>query len=290
MSRRAKCFFLVLFFFMLWIVPSGALADYSGILSFGDSLTSDNGGSGSSSYGTYSNGPVWVQDLATMWAVSLTDQAVGGATTAPIPGDAASNTNNVAYQIANYSPGVSLTDTLVTVWAGGNDVTAYLALNQLTTMAQIIATANASADNVFNDVQTLANEGFKNFLVPDLPNLGLTTRFYGTPYQAPLTAWCTVFDQELAADLIKLIAANPGDNFYTADAYGLLAAVFADPTAYGFANDAAIFWTDGYHPSAQTQQFFANSVAEMYTPLPAPLLLLGSGLIGLAGVRRRFKN
>jgi len=271
MSRRVKHFVLAVFLSVLLFIPTGVSAySYSSILAFGDSLSADNAPTPT---GTYSNGPVWVQDLAATMGVPLTDMAIGGATTT-------STTNNLGWQIANYSGPVS-SSTLVTVWAGGNDLTAYLYGNHVETPAY-------AAANVYADVMTLANEGFKNFFVPNLPNIGDTVRFYGTPYQAAISAWCMTYNNYLAADLASLKATYTGDKFMTFDTYALLTAAFNNPAAYGFSNQAAIFWTDGYHPSAQTHLLFANDVATTVVPLPPTILLMIPGLVGLVGLRRRL--
>ena len=274
MNQRIKHLVLAGFLSILLIIPSGVLATtYSGILSFGDSISADNAATPT---GTYSNGPVWVQDLSAMSGLPLTDEAIGGATTT-------STTNNLGWQIANYAGPVS-SSTLVTVLAGANDMTAYLYGNATETPAY-------AAANVLADVQTLANEGFTNFFLPNLPNIGDTVRFYGTPYQAGISAWCQAFNTYLAMDIAVLAANNPGDNFMTFDTYSLLTDMFNNPGAYGFSNQAAIFWTDGYHPSAQTHQLMANYADEV-TGLPEPttMLLLGLGLMGLAGVRRKIQK
>ena len=275
MNQRIKHLVLAGFLSILLIIPSGVLATtYSGILSFGDSISADNAATPT---GTYSNGPVWVQDLSAMSGLPLTDEAIGGATTT-------STTNNLGWQIANYA-GLVSSSTLVTVLAGANDMTAYLYGNTAETPAY-------AAANVLTDIQTLANEGFTNFFLPNLPNIGDTVRFSGTPYQAAISAWCQAFNSYLAADLATLEAEYTGDNFMTFDTYSLLTDMFNNPAKYGFSSVNDIFWSnDGYHPSAQTHQLMANYAYEV-TGLPEPttMLLLGLGLMGLAGVRRKFKK
>ena len=75
----------------------------------------------------------------------------------------------------------------------------------------------------------------------------------------------------------------------TFDTYSLMTDMYNNPAKYGFSSVNDIFWTDGYHPSAQTHQLMANYAAQTI-PEPATMLLLGLGLIGLAGARRKIKK
>ena len=120
----------------------------------------------SSSGMRFSNGLVWVEYLAgpTLLNLPLFDMAFGGATTGydnPAAGLTYSGLNwQVDYFLANFPSQIS-SSTLVTVWAGAND----LFQNRSYTTA---------ADNVESALTKLATSGFQNFLFMNLPNVGMT--------------------------------------------------------------------------------------------------------------------
>jgi len=267
---------------------------YSSILAFGDSLSDDGGvsaGYGIIGYAPFTNGTVWVTDLAnsTHLNVPLFDMAFGGATTGTTNPWAAANgypqysNTGLLWQVSDYLSYVHKqipATTLVTMWAGANDLL-YL----------YPETPKTAAGNIETALNELAAAGFKNFLVPNLPNIAMTLAAETWPSyeRAYAAAWVPAFNSYLALDLAGLKSDYPGDHFFTLDTYDLLDKVGADPTAYGFANFAAIFWIDGFHPSAQTHELLAG-YAMAAVPEPTTMLLLCSGLIGLAGLRRKFKK
>ena len=276
-----------------------AFADpYSAIFVYGDSL-SDNGnlygvsGIPPAPYynGRFSNGPVAVEQLAAQLGAPLHDFAWGGATTGiGNSGDGGSQTSLGAFglpgmlsELAAYPvPPALVSTSLFIVWGGANDFEAGGSV------------ANAITDiNVI--VASLLGSGATHILVPGLPDLGLTPEFYG---DATATAFSQQFNQGLQSTL-------PAGVVYS-DLYGLLNSVTQNPAAYGLTDvttpcfngtsvcsnpDQHLFWDD-IHPTTAADAIIASQFQSDLAPVPEPssILLLGSGITGLATLLRRRKT
>ena len=309
---RTKQIISALFLCVFLVLSTAVLGhSYSCILAFGDSL-SDNGFYQGYPGGTpgntnpndiygfkyFTNGPVWVEYLAdpSHLNVPLFDMAYGGATTSgdnPAAPDPYKHVTGLQWQVDTYTSVYSAVpgDALVTVWAGAND---FFQLRDYETAAQ----------NVTSAVQKLADAGGNNFLISFLPDIGLTPRFLGTEFQESATLWSEAFNMLLAADL-AVLASTPeyGDiNIYTLDAFTLLRDFIANPGFYGFTDvstsgngnppEGYLFW-DGVHPTTAAHALFAYyAMGAIGVPVPEPvtILLLGIGVVGLTGVRRRFSK
>ncbi len=271
----------------LLVLTTGICAyGYSSVLSFGDSL-SDNGttalnGIPGDNYGfrRYSNGPVWVEYLAAGKGIPLFNMAYGGATSGydnPAAYAALGNpyylgATGLRWQVDEYaskhSAGVPA-DTIITIWAGGND----MFNNRSTAMA---------AANIQAAIQILYYMGGRTFIVP---NLSFTDT---DPYKT----WKMIFDAKLAHVLANVIKESPGIKLIPLDLNGMVPECdFYDGTWMAQTYGPGIYLSyDGVHPTTEIHSQIAEYAAAA-VPLPPTFYLLVSGLAGLAGIKRmRFRR
>lgn len=283
----------------------------TGIVSFGDSL-SDVGNDFIASGGTqpapaadyangrFTNGGNWLDYLAHDLGVAApvaylaggSNYAFGGAstgtgTTTYAPGQAVPN---VGTQIEMYlSAHTPTSGQLFTIWAGANNL---LIGNQTNPVVP--------AQDIANEITTLAAAGAKQFLIPNLPLLGEipAASGYTAAQQQALNAWSVGFNQTLQSE-VTMLQASLGVQIHLVDIQGLVQNVMADPARYGFTNvtgsainpslngNGYLFW-DAEHPTTAADALVAEIAAES-VPEPSMLLVFAVS-IGAAGVWIKYRR
>jgi phospholipase/lecithinase/hemolysin len=283
--------------------PGGAArtVQFDSLVIFGDSLSDvgnlyarDNFPPSPYWNGRFSNGPVWIEQLAadlgmpapTPSKLGGNNFAWGGAqtgtgfSTVPV---ILSLVPNVSEQVGIYlATKVVSPTTLYVLWAGANDF-----FNGQTD-------ASVPAANIATAVNTLEAAGASNFLVLNLPPLGSTPKYLNTPGEAGATALSDGFNTDLAAGLASL--EGIGKTILLHDVYSDFTRIQANPSQYGLQNtteqamttagaDASVFlFWDDVHPTTVGAGLVATSVL---VPEPATPALLAFGCLVLMMIRRK---
>ena len=228
--------------------------------SFGDSL-SDAGNislltahqlpvSSIYSDGRFTNGNVWVQDLAQNLHLPVvkpsmsggTDYAYGGAETGASAVHAA-NPSDLPSQLAQFEVRVPhpSANALYTVWAGSNDVLDIA--NSTETAAQQAATVQQAVTNEVVFIDGLITHGAQNLVVMNVPYLGVTPYETARPKSdADSTALAKTYNADLGVALQQIVASGAASIDYV-NTFGLLDLAVADPAAYGLTNVTQPVWT-----------------------------------------------
>jgi phospholipase/lecithinase/hemolysin len=236
-------------------------AAFEHIVVFGDSL-SDMGNAG-----RFSNGPVWVEQLANKLGLSLepsesggSNFAVGGARLNPHRGH-----NNIRAQIDLYLERPAQSGrTLHIVFGGGNDL---LAAVQAPNAESIIKAAAGSLKSILAD---LARHGATDILVPDLPDVGMTpaVRRLGERAVSEARNLTDLFNKALDQAVTE-IELGHRVVFLRLGIRAMAERARAAPSAFGFVDvttpcnglgscDGYLFWDD-VHPTTRAHAHLAEA-------------------------------
>jgi phospholipase/lecithinase/hemolysin len=276
---------------------------FSSLFVIGDSL-SDNGnlfaviGQPSFPYyqGRFSNGPVAADVLAAGLGLAGTpgyvNLAVGGARTGT--GGEAPDTGMLVQTQALLTRMPALPSTgLYMVWGGAND------------LRNGVSGATAIG-NLASIVTQLHTAGARNFLLPNLPDLGLTpeAREQGEVFAGFASGASVSFNQALAGAYAGLAQQWTDETFYLFDAMGAQHVITSGSPGNGFTNvsnrcfdtrgamptlcatpDSYLYW-DNIHPTASAHQILGNQMLAA-VPEPGAMLLMATGALALLGLQRR---
>ncbi|KZP12321.1 carbohydrate esterase family 16 protein [Athelia psychrophila] len=255
------------------------------VVVFGDSFSDNGNGSYRITNGTwpadpayydgrFSNGPVWVEDVASELDVGLHDFAIGGSSSDNNLTQGYTGPNSTIAvpsaldQLSTYLGGVkanaSLSDTLFIVYTGAND--AFFDVN---------ATGAQSVKAIITIIEKLREKGANHFLVASYPDISLL------PYQHYIDAATSSQLRKWSNEYHTQIKSLAGSQVTYVDMYSLFSDLFAHPQRYGFDPskitescltgaygeaprslctdpDKYIFW-DEYHPTQKTHQLIADA-------------------------------
>lgn len=321
-SRLRKWLVVVALAGMGFWSPGASALPYSSLVIFGDSLA-DSGNnaillnatqatpiSGPEapvlpySSNTYSNGAVWTQHLAASLGLSATPSLAGGSNYAfggARSGFAvAGQTPGMLDQVGMYlgaAKGQASASALYVLEGGGNDARDILGAAMLgldpTSLIQ------AYAHNIASIVSQLYAAGAEEFLLWNVPNIGLSPLVVQLGGGAAASYYAALMNQSLDSAL-ALLAPDITDGIHLYDAYAGLNDIVANPKPHGFANvtdicalDNAcinnpagyVFW-DGLHPTTAAHAVMAQQALGVL-PEPGSLVLLLAGGCGLFLTRRR---
>ena len=277
-------------------VGNAAAAAYSGLYVFGDSL-SDAGNVYSASTvkepvsppysdGRFTNGNLWIQDLATSLGLGPVtpslrggnDFAFGGAQTGPTqanpydisnPAYPAYSVIDLPAQLAAFNTAIgtgtnATSGALFTLWIGANDLDALVANvlvpdvtkdpSLLGNPSQIMALATpdltAAISNITTFVGDLNKDGMQNLLALNVPDLSKTPdAIAATGGNATLLSLIQSLTEDFNAQLSQALtglAQTDGFALTQAGIFSAMDQVVADPSAYDLTNVTDPCWTGNF--------------------------------------------
>lgn len=306
------------------VASFGAQATYSNVYFFGDSLsdtgnvyTASGGAIPAAPYynGRFSNGPLWVETVASglgfagaanpflqggnnyAWAGAFTGT---GGLADPVLGIP----TGLQTQVAGYWATTHLSadaNALYVVEIGGNDLygiaSTFSGLSPADYAARL-AGAQLAVSNLLFSLNFLIDHGARNFLIGNVPNLGVTPLASG--FQVAASDVTTQYNNLLAAALAGL-GGNP--NIVELDLFNLVTDLVADAQTggqtYGMSNgttpcildlstcgDSVFF--DPQHPTTQVHALAGQAALALLVPEPkSSLLLVATALLAVIAIRRR---
>ncbi|MBD2518811.1 SGNH/GDSL hydrolase family protein [Nostoc sp. FACHB-973] len=318
-----KQFLAAGFFLLSLMFPLKVSAqNYDEIYVFGDSL-SDTGNvfnftngiiPPSPTYfnGRFSNGPAWVEYLASDLGLTFnpnTNYAFGGATTG-FDNIGLSFLPGLQQQINNFTTGNQSANpnALYIIWAGTNDYMKYF--------FDITPNPTESVDNLSAAITSLAAVGAENIMVVNLPDLG---KFPVTGGNSQTASILSSFTNEHNSDLFATInllnqQLSPETNIIPLDVNSLYNRIIGDPAEFGFTNvtdscvgelsvvpievpvkpvicdpNKFLFW-DEVHPTTATHQLIGELAFSALKPASVPESSTVLGVLTVGALYGIYRN
>ena len=223
--------------------------------------------------GRFSNGPIWIEHVASAMGLPLqpslaggTDYAVGGAEVITAVSTTQGTIPSVPEQVEEYlraSGGHADPHALYIIEGGGDDI-----LNATGGSPKELGLKIAAG--LAGSELLLRQAGAKNFFIPDLLNVGLLP---DAQANASFATQATLATNQTLDGLLQLEQWLEGVKILRADVFSLFESVAGDATHFGFTNittpclnattnticadpDHTLFW-DGEHPTEFAHSFFA---------------------------------
>jgi len=234
---------------------------------FGDSL-SDMGNAG-----RFSNGPVWVEQLAAMLKLPLSASERGGQNFAVGGARVEEGPQSLRAQVEEFlkQPRPS-GRTLYVIWGGGNDVLA--AIGEPDALSKVTAAA-ASLKNVLAE---LIAHGASDLLVPNLPDVSVTpeVQAHGTKAISEGRRLSFDFNKVVEQGLNDVVHSSTSLKLYRLDVAAMAERARNEPASYGFTNistpcrassqcQSYLFW-DEVHPTTEAHAHLAEAALRALSP------------------------
>ncbi|MDJ0519789.1 MAG: SGNH/GDSL hydrolase family protein [Trichodesmium sp. MO_231.B1] len=321
--------------------------DFSQMFVFGDSLLdtensfSLTGGqfpdNSLSFEGRFSNGPIWIESLGSSLDLDPTAFFINNSVSPDganyaISGSRSGDQNfldnlpvGLEQQLQSFIAPLLATnqlansDALYTLWTGAND---YLH-STLSLVSEFISPPDAppnpdtTVNNITDSLEALYNVGARNFLIPNLPSLGITPLATFTGTSDTLNQLTDEHNQKLELAIAELEQSLSGATITLLDVNSILDEIIDNPSQFGFSNvtdswsntvlafcqtaflgtdgsvkscdvdvpdpDEYLFW-DILHPTEAAHQLIANEAlyslqSEYNQTIPEPTSILS--LLGL---------
>ena len=246
--------------------------DFSQMFIFGDSL-SDTGNAFSltagqfpenplSFEGRFSNGSIWIESLGSSLDLnptafftnfSVSPDGANYATGGSLSGDQNLLDNfplGLQQQLESFISPLLATDSsanseaLYTIWTGANDyLLEPLSMLGLASQSDTPLNPDTTVNNITNSIEALYNVGARNFLIPNLPSLGITPLATFTGTSEMLNQLTDEHNQKLELAIAELEQSLSEATITLLDVNSILDEIIDNPSQFGFTN-VTDTWSD----------------------------------------------